>query len=186
MDDLGSLDLDELVEHWTVLSEERELVAGKRGPTRLGFALLLKFYTQYGRFPAGRSEFPAEAVAFVAQQVEVPAADLGFYEWAGRTIEFHRSQIRRHLGFRECSVADADKLTHWLATGIAGRDRLPERVRAELLARCRVEQIEPPAAMRIDRIVRSALHAAEQALTTRVASRLGSAGHRKVDCTGRC
>jgi len=34
------MDLDELVDHWTLLTDERELVAGKRGPTRLGFALL--------------------------------------------------------------------------------------------------------------------------------------------------
>ena len=27
------VDLDELVEHWTLLEDERELVAGKRGPT---------------------------------------------------------------------------------------------------------------------------------------------------------
>ncbi len=38
------LSLDELVDHWTLLDDERRLVAGKRGPTRLGFALLLKFY----------------------------------------------------------------------------------------------------------------------------------------------
>jgi hypothetical protein len=63
------LGLDELVEQWTVLHDEQELIAGKRGPTRLGFALLLKFFTQHGRFPAGRSELPDEAVEFVARQV---------------------------------------------------------------------------------------------------------------------
>lgn len=47
------LGLDELVEHWTVLDDERDLIAGKRGPTRLGVALLLKFFAQYGRFPSG-------------------------------------------------------------------------------------------------------------------------------------
>ena len=88
------MNLDELVEHWTLLKDERELVAGKRGPTRLGFALLLKFYTRSGRFPRGRAELPDEAVAFVARQVGVPASDLGFYEWAGSTIEYHRAQIR--------------------------------------------------------------------------------------------
>lgn len=48
------VDLGELVEHWTLLDDEQEMVAGKRGATKLGFALLLKFYTRYGRFPAGR------------------------------------------------------------------------------------------------------------------------------------
>ncbi len=36
--------IDELVEHWTILDEERDLIAGKRDATRIGFAILLKFY----------------------------------------------------------------------------------------------------------------------------------------------
>lgn len=94
------MELDELVEHWTLLVDEQELIAGKRGSTRLGFALSLKFYVRLGRFPRGRSELPDEAVAFVAKQVGVPPGELGFYEWAGSTIGYHRSQIRAHLGFR--------------------------------------------------------------------------------------
>ncbi|QSY49741.1 MULTISPECIES: hypothetical protein [Streptomyces] len=34
------MDLDELVEHWTLLKDEQALVSGKRGATRLGFAVL--------------------------------------------------------------------------------------------------------------------------------------------------
>jgi hypothetical protein len=81
------MDLDELVEHWTLLEDERQLVAGKRGATRLGFALVLKFYARASRFPRGRAELDDDAVAFVACQVGVPASDLGFYEWSGRTAE---------------------------------------------------------------------------------------------------
>lgn len=114
-------------------------MAGKRGATRLGFACLLKFYTRYGRFPRGRSELPDEAVAFVAKQVKVAASELGLYEWSGSTIEYHRSQIRAHLGFRVCSVADAEKLTAWLADDVAHAERRPERVREEFLAHCREE-----------------------------------------------
>ena len=169
------VDLDELAEHWTLLEDERELVAGKQGPTRLGFALLLKFYTHAGRFPRGRAELDDDAVAFVARQVGVPASDLGFYEWSGRTFKYHRAQVRRHLGFRECSTEDAAKLTEWLAAGVCRAERRADRVREELLARCRAERIEPPSAGRCDRIIRSALYQAEQALTQLVAARLGPA-----------
>ncbi|WP_406530873.1 DUF4158 domain-containing protein [Streptomyces sp. I8-5] len=48
---------------------------------------------------------------FVVRQVQVPASELESYDWTGRTVEYHRAQIRDHLGFRECSVADAEKLT---------------------------------------------------------------------------
>jgi TnpA family transposase len=167
------VDLDELVGHWTLLDDEQQLVAGKRGPTRLGFAVLLKFYAGAGRFPRGRAELDDNAVAFVARQVGVPASDLGFYEWAGSTVEYHRAQIRRHLGFRECSAEDAAKLTEWLAASACQAERRASPVREELLARCRAERIEPPSAGRCDRIVRSALHQAEQVLTVRVTARLG-------------
>ncbi|MEW2161029.1 DUF4158 domain-containing protein [Streptomyces sp. NPDC007189] len=103
--------MDELVEHWTVLDDELGLVAGKRGGTRLGFALLLKYYTRHGRFPRGRGDFPDEVVEFVARQMKVPAADFDAYQWSGSTIEYHRAQIREHLGFLVCSVQDAEKLT---------------------------------------------------------------------------
>ena len=49
------VDLDELVEHWILLDDERDLVAGKRS-LRLGSALILKFYIRHGSFPVGRSE----------------------------------------------------------------------------------------------------------------------------------
>jgi len=46
------------------------------------------------------------------------------------------------------------------------------RVREELLAHLKREQVEPPARDRIRRIMGAALRQAEQALTTRIASRV--------------
>jgi len=174
------VEVDELVEHWTVLEDEQPLVAGKRGATRLGFALLLKFYTRSGRFPRGRSELPQEAVDFVARQMKVPAGDLGFYEWSGSTIEYHRAQIRQHLGYRECGVTDAERLTAWLAEHVTQAERRPDRVREEFLDRCRAERVEPPAEGRVDRIVRSALRLGEETLTRRVSARLRPAAREAI------
>ena len=163
-----------------MLDDERALVDAKHGATKLGFALLLKFYTRHGRFPADAAELPGGAIEFVARQLQVANADLASYEWAGRSIERHRAQIREQLGFRECSVADAEQLTAWLGEHVAERERRHERVREELVARCRSEQIEPPAAGRIDRIVRSALRASEEALATRVTGRLSDASSQRI------
>src|ERR1017187_3207388 len=87
-----------------------------------------------------------------------------------------RAQVREHLGFRECSVADADKLTAWLAAHVANAERNQDRVREELFRRCRAEQIEPPAPDRVTRIVRSAPHNAEETWFAVIASRVGAAG----------
>ena len=74
---------------------------------------------------------------------------------------------------RSRSSEDAGKLTEWLAACVCQAERRADRVREELLAQCRAGQIEPPSAGRCDRIIRSALHQAEQALTARVTGRLG-------------
>ncbi|MFD3775786.1 DUF4158 domain-containing protein [Streptomyces sp. NPDC058612] len=157
---------------WTLSPQEASLAAAKRGPMRLGFAVLLKFHTHRGRFPRDRAELPDEAVKCLARQLGLPASDLDTYPWTGRSVEYHRGQIREYRGFRECSVADATALTAHLADIVARSERTPERVHEELLERCRAQRIEPPAPGRCDRIVASALHAAEEALTAQVCARL--------------
>src|SRR6266540_1802664 len=125
------LDLDELLEHFTLADDELVLLRNKSGATRLGFSLLLKYLAWKGRFPRGRGEIPDNAVDHIARQVGVPPEELGLYDWSGRQTKRHRVEVRRHLGFRGCSVADADKLTAWLAAHVAQRERQAERVREE-------------------------------------------------------
>jgi hypothetical protein len=60
-------------------------------------------------------------------------------------------------------------------------ERRPELVKAELLARYREERIEPPARIRIDRIVASALHQGEETLFGRVAGRLPAAVRARME-----
>jgi hypothetical protein len=84
----------------------------------------------------------------------------------------HRTEIRAYTGFRECSVADAEALTSWLAEHVASIERRENRVREELLARCRAQLIEPPTPDRVNEITRSALHRAEQALLGLIAARV--------------
>jgi len=73
---------EELIECWTLLDDDRRLVANKTGATRLRFALLLKFFELDGRFPRSAAELPAAAVEYVAAQVKVPAGALDAYQWS--------------------------------------------------------------------------------------------------------
>ena len=166
------LDEDELVGNWTLVGDELDQLSGRRGATKLGFAVLLRFYAVNGRFPTGRSEVPDQAVGYVARLVDVPASELGLYEWDGRTIKAHRADIRKYFGFRECSVADADKAADWLAVKVCEKERQVDRVRAELLAYLRQERIEPPTRDRIRRIIGTALRQAEQTQTARICGRI--------------
>jgi Domain of unknown function (DUF4158) len=69
------LNEDELIEHWTLVGDELDLLTGRTGPSKLGLALWLKFFIMKGCFPAGRSELPDEAVGWVASHVKVPGAE---------------------------------------------------------------------------------------------------------------
>lgn len=155
------LELDELVEHFTLYPDELELLRNKAGANRLGFAVSMKFLLWKARFPSGRSELPDSVIEFVAKQVGVAACEIGLYELGARQAKRHRAEIRRATGFRPCSLADAETLTGWLTQGVARADRRPDRIRAVLLEHCRDQRIEPPTPERINRIIGSATHRAE-------------------------
>ena len=79
------LDPDELIDRWTLVGDEMDLMIGKAWRDEAGFALMLRFYTEHARFPRGRGEIPDAAVDYVARQVGVERAEIAFYEWSGRT-----------------------------------------------------------------------------------------------------
>jgi Domain of unknown function (DUF4158) len=146
---------EDLVGSWTLVEQDqKELVAYKRGATRLGFALMLKFFEIEARLPRHPNEFAPAVIAYVARQVEVEPTELGDYAWTGSTAEYHRSQIRRAMGFRRFALDDEAKPAGWLAEEIAPVELSEDRLREALLARCRSERIEPPA--RVDRILGAA------------------------------
>jgi hypothetical protein len=56
---------DEVEEAWTLGPDEHALLSGKRGATRLGFAITLGFFARHGRFPAPE-EIHEDAIEHVA------------------------------------------------------------------------------------------------------------------------
>jgi len=65
--------------------------------------------------------------------------------------------------------------------GRAAREHRPERLCEAVYAHCRTLQIEPPAAKRVERVVRSALHSYEDQLQEQALARLGAAGLAQID-----
>lgn len=107
---------EDLIEVWTLLEDDMKRVRNKSGATRLGFALLLKFFDVEARFPESAKEVPAAAVEYVAQQVRVPAEAWADYDWQSKAIQRHRGEIRAAYGFRANTEEDQDRLAAWLAT----------------------------------------------------------------------
>jgi len=152
---------EELVDHWTLLPAELTLLANKTGATRLGFAVLLKSFQVEARFPQRKQDVPGAVVVFVAKQVGVAPEEFLQYQWRGRTIEYHRAQIRTALGFREATEQDEAALASWLAEAALTEDRDADRLKLRAYERCRALGLEPPAPGQMDRLIRSALRSAD-------------------------
>ena len=165
--------LEDLISCWTLDEADWRLLANKSGATRLGFAVLLKFLELEGRFPADGAEVPSTALDYIAGQVKVDRSELDGY-WSGRAVKYHRAQIRFERGFRESTLDDERRMIVWLAGGLCPVELDDKRLRADLLARFREQQIEPPGASRIDRIVGSGRAVFERRFTATNTARLST------------
>jgi hypothetical protein len=164
--------LEALIESWTLGEADQELIGAKHGATKLGFCLLLKYFEIEGRFPRWATDIPPAAVDFVAAQLKVAPGEFADYDWSGRSIKNHRGQIGDALGFREATRGDQDKLTVWLAEQVCPSELNTDRQREALLARCRVEKVEPPTRLICDRMIASANRGADERFCLSTVARL--------------
>jgi TnpA family transposase len=169
-------------DQWVLAPAERELVMTKNRANRLGFAILLTFFRERGRFPRDESEVEPQGVAALSQQLDVPRPVDGEAFLTGRTAERLRAEIRVRFGFREATVADADMLTVWLRDHVAGEVGGESAAIIERLeARCRELAIEPPMPDRVERIARAALRAHEERFHTGVYEWLSPVTRERLD-----
>ncbi|MDQ6600984.1 DUF4158 domain-containing protein [Bacillus salipaludis] len=96
------------------MPDEQELIQLKRGNSKIGFAVMFKFFQYEARFPHTKSKIPKTVVDYIAKQLVVNPDTFSEYDWAGRTITYHRSEIRAYFGFREASLQDTDFIKDWL------------------------------------------------------------------------
>lgn len=150
-------ELEELIEHFTVMPNEMALISNKTGETRLGFMVLLKFFQMEARFPNSKNEIPKVVVKYIAKQMQLIGVQFD-YDLNSRTHYYHKAQIREFFGFREPTSADANNLTEWLSKYVFYHDANLDNLKAEAYSRLRELHIEPPTAERIDRITKSAIN----------------------------
>lgn len=163
---------DDLAETWLLWPPERGLLKNKTGATRLGFAIVLKFFQSEGRFPSDAGEILPIIVRFVADQVEVDPAAFDHYPWKGATIKRHRAEIRDWCGFREFTLADQEEAKGWLIQEIIPHEPRPDRLTEAMLQWCRGLRVEPPASEHGQRILSSALQRHEATFTQAIFRKL--------------
>ncbi len=82
---------EELEQQWTLFSEEQKLLKHKTGPTRLGFAVLMKYFQVEGRFPENPKEVPQGVIDFIANQLGISGQAWLDYSLEGRPAKYQRS-----------------------------------------------------------------------------------------------
>ncbi len=164
-------ELDELIEHFTIMPNEMSLVGNKTGETRLGFAVLLKFFQHEAKFPNSMNEVPGGVVEYISKQVQT-FVPLKNYDINSRAHFYHKEQIREYLGFREATVEDADHLSQWLSNYVIYNDADLDNLKEESYSRLRELHIEPPTAERIERIAKSVISVNEENFSKETFSKL--------------
>ncbi|WP_407309922.1 DUF4158 domain-containing protein [Desulfosporosinus sp. SB140] len=174
-------EMDELIEHFTIMPSEMRLIENKTGETRLGFAVLLKFFQHEARFPSQKYEVPKAVIAYIAKQIYTEPALYAQYDWAGRSITYHRTQIREFFGFREDTTQDAQDITDWLCKNVLYHDQEFEHVKDMVYKRFRELKIVPPTPERIERLIRSAVSTFEEQFFKATYEKIPNASLAKLD-----
>lgn len=160
-------------DYWFLTPADKALILAKSLANQLGFAVLLVFFRDRGRFPRIESEIdPSWAQELASRLHLVKALDCTSII-NGRTAERFRAEIRLRFGFREATVNDTDMLTDWLRDhAISDTAGDFARLVETFESRCRELAIEPPSADQTGRIVRASIHAHDEMFYGRIYTRL--------------
>lgn len=174
-------ELDELIEEFTFLPNELSLIGNKTKETRLGFAVIFKFFQYEARFPNHKNEIPKTVVEYIAKQIDVESSLFEYYEIGSRTYFNHKSQVRDFFRFREVTNEDMQEMTEWLSKQVFYNDADIENLKEEAYKRFRELHIEPPTPERLDRITRSALYIYENKFFQETFDKLSEETITKID-----
>ncbi len=173
----------ELLDHWTLSSDERILVNSYHTDSnKLGCALLLKYFQREGKFPQRKQDIPRVIIEHLAQQLQIKTSAFDSYRWERGTIDRHRAQIRKFLKVRTGTVADANEILAWLVaqTQVIETHNI-DRLKEVVYDRYEELKIEPPQPGRVERIIRSAIRIADEQFYTATMARLQPETREKLE-----
>jgi hypothetical protein len=175
---------DELFDQWTLTQEEITLVRNiiQTDFNQLSYGLFFKYYQREGKFPQRKQEIPSVIVKHIAEQLQIQSNTFDNFELKGRTARRYHLHLRQHFGFRVDTIADANAVLAWLFS----HDQLLEehnfdRLREVVYGRYKELKIEPPEPKRIERLIHSAVHSADNRLYTKILERLSPETQEKLE-----
>lgn len=166
---------DELFDQWTLTQEEITQVRNisQTDFNRLSYGVFFKYYQREGKFPQRKQEIPSVIVKHIAEQLQVKSNVFDNFKLKGRTARRYHLHPRQHFGFRAGTIADANVVLSWLFS----HEQLLEehnfdRLKEVVYERYKELKIEPPEQKRIERLIHSAVHSADNRLYTKILEHL--------------
>ena len=172
---------DELGERWTLLREDLALLAGLPDTGKLGLATQLAYWRRHGRFPDDEADLAPAVIGHLATQIGIGIDVLDGYDWVGRTGRRHRRTILAYLAIAGFDDTAEAAFRRWLADELLPREPAPAALEAEIGAWFARGRVIRPGAYRLDRILRSARAAHDDATLQRVADRLDAGARGRLD-----
>lgn len=173
--------IEELGEHWTLLPADLALLVDLPDTGKLGLAAQLTYWRQQGRFPDDEADLAPAVVEHLAAQVGVGRGALDGYDWSGRTGRRHRRTILGHLAIVGFDEAAEDAFRRWLADELLPREPGPAAFEEEIAGWFARGRVIRPGRYRLDRILRSACAAHDEAVLQRVADHLDTGMRGRLD-----
>ena len=134
-----------------------------------------------GPSPTTRPTWRPVVMAHLAGQVGVPVEALDGYDWAGRTGRRHRRIVLDHLAVSSFDARAVGDLRGWLEGEVLPREPSAAVLEQEVGAWFARGRVLRPGRHRLDRIVRSARAAHDDAALRRVADRLDAQARGRLD-----
>ena len=148
---------------------------------KLGLAVQLMYWRQNGRFPDDEADLAPAVVRHLAAQIGVGVEVLEDYEWTGRTGRRHRRLVLDRLAVASFDERAEARLRTWLSDELLPREPTPPALQGEVNAWFARERVGRPGGYRLDRILRSARAAYDDAALRRVADRLDADMRERLD-----
>jgi len=165
----------ELEACWSLAADEEALLAGRTELNRLACAASLKFFQIEGRFPGFPGEIPQQALAYLAEVLDVSSRDLDGYDFSSRTAKLHRQEVRAYLGFRMSTNEDASAVQAWLVAHLSVGAHTTGSILEALHQWYQEQRIELPSLGRQQRIVNAVARRGESQFFQQLSARLPAA-----------
>lgn len=177
----AAIEESDLITHFLLTPADHEqIVPVRRDSNRLGFALLLCALRYIGFFPGGVQSTSANAVRYLAQQLNCDPDTLADYGNRAQTRREHQQRIMAYLGFRWMQWEDHDKLLDWLSHRALENDR-PSVLLQQASERLYRQRVVRPAITTLERLVVSARQQADELTYQRLAAALDDETRQQLD-----